>query len=204
MDLDNRIIVEITSNIKKINMQKEQWISSGEKHSGKLLGNMVAMVLRKHIENIINYNGLEYAVSGCNAYIDGCPIEWDLLLVKKNAIVNDYNVYKVEDVVTAIEFKTSGTIDVRYNQRTKDEFLQETFGKQFSYLTSKGITFAYITFSSDKDWFDSTKEYFDRMNNKQAMAFAFVNDKELAKGNIVRLCSDFDKYINELLKGENK
>ena len=124
------------------------------------------------------------------------------MLVKKNAIVNDYNVYKVEDVVTAIEFKTSGTIDVRYNQRTKDEFLQETFGKQFSYLTSKGITFAYITFSSDKDWFDST--YFDRMNNKQAMAFAFVNDKELAKGNIVRLCSDFDKYINELLKGENK
>jgi len=75
----------------------------------KISGNILAHTLRKYIKDIVNP---QYQVSVVNSYIKGCKIEWDLLILK-NTVSEDeinYNIYYPENVVCALEFKTSGAV----------------------------------------------------------------------------------------------
>ena len=78
------------------------------------------MKLRKYIINIINYHGLNCKVSDINSFIKGCPTEWDLIILNENAKdVNNTNVFKVEEVVIVLEFKTSGLLLDQYKNIEK-------------------------------------------------------------------------------------
>ena len=97
--INNRIVTEILSGKEEINYTK-QMTKDNEDVTGsynKIIGNLNAMTLRKYIINIINYHGLGYGVSEINAFVSGCPVEWDLIIVKENAIGNN-NVYKALNV----------------------------------------------------------------------------------------------------------
>ena len=210
--INERIIEEILPQIRNINESKLKYKESNLTYGSKLLGNVIAATIKKYIENIINYYGLEYSVSLNNSFIGYCPIEWDLIIYKKG-LLPENNIIPESDIVAVIEFKTSGTVDVKYKERTKQEFLSLTFDKAFQFIkelelrTNRKINFGYITFSTDIDWFIATKEYFDNQNGVSDTAFAFVDDYEMEKGNIIAVdgCDDFEKYIFNLLKeGSNE
>ena len=204
--VNKRIINEIIPQIKKVNELKGEYRNNNEKFGSKMLGNIIANTIRDYIQNIINYYNLDYSVSLNNAFIDGCPIEWDLIIFDK-ALLPKNNIIDPTKVKAVIEFKTSGTIDVLYNKRSKEEFLEQTFGKAFETVKKMEqevhhkINFGYITFSTDIDWFKATKEYFNKHNEIEDTAFAFLDDKELEKGNIVAVegCAEFEKYLFNLL-----
>ena len=204
--INERIIDEILPQIRNINESKLKYKENNLTYGSKLLGNVVATTIKKSIENIINYYGLDYSVSLNNSFIGYCPIEWDLIIYKKG-LPPDNNIISESDVIAVIEFKTSGTVDVRYKERTKYEFLSLTFDKPFQFIKqleakeNRKINFGYITFSTDIDWFIATKEYFDNQNGVSDTAFAFVDDYEMEKGNIIAVdgCDDFEKYIFNLL-----
>ena len=205
--INERIVEEILPQIRNINENKLKYRESNLTYGSKLLGNVIATTIKKYIENIINYYGLDYSVSLNNSFIGYCPIEWDLIIYKKG-LLPDNNIISEFDVIAVIEFKTSGTVDVKYKERTKQEFLSLTFDKAFQFIkelelrANRKINFGYITFSTDIDWFLATKEYFDKQNGIDGTAFAFLDDKELEKGHIVTVegCDDFEKYIFNLLK----
>ena len=205
--INERIIDEILPQIRNINENKIKYRESNLTYGSKILGNVIATTIKKNIENIINYYGLNYSVSLNNSYIGYCPIEWDLIIYKKG-LLPDNNIIPESEVVAVIEFKTSGTIDIKYKERTKQEFLSITFDKAFQFIkelelrTNRKINFGYITFSTDIDWFLATKEYFDKQNDIDGTAFAFLDDKALEKGLVVAVegCDDFEKYIFNLLK----
>ena len=204
--INERLINEIIPQIKKVKELKGEYRDNNQKFGSKMLGNIIANTIRDYIQNIINYYNLGYSVSLNNAFIDGCPIEWDLIIFDK-ALLPKNNIIEPTKVKAVIEFKTSGTIDVLYNKRSKEEFLEQTFGKAFETVKKieqevhHKINFGYITFSTDIDWFKATKEYFDKQNERKNTAFAFLDDKELEKGHIVAVegCTEFEKYLFNLL-----
>ena len=208
--INERIIEEILPQIRNINENKLKYKESNLTYGSKLLGNVIATTIKKYIENIINYYGLDYSVSLNNSFIGFCPIEWDLIIYKKG-LLPDNNIIYESDVIAVIEFKTSGTVDVKYKERTKQEFLSLTFDKAFQFIKNleaienRKINFGYITFSTDIDWFIATKEYFDKQNGVSDTAFAFIDDYEMEKGHVVAVegCNDFEKYIFNLLN-QNK
>ena len=200
--INERIVEEILPQIRIINESKLKYRENNLTYGSKLLGNVIATTIKKNIENIINYYGLGYSVSLNNSFIGYCPIEWDLIIYKKG-LPPDNNIISESDVVAVIEFKTSGTIDVKYKERTKQEFLSLTFDKQFQFIKkleiaeNRKINFGYITFSTDMNWFIATKEYFDKQNGVSDTAFAFIDDNEMEKGHVVAVegCGDFEEYI---------
>lgn len=208
--INERIIDEILPQIRNINENKTKYRESNLTYGSKILGNVIATTIKKNIENIINYYGLDYSVSLNNSYIGYCPIEWDLIIYRKG-LLPDNNIIPEYEVVAVIEFKTSGTIDVKYKERTKQEFLSITFDKSFQFIkelekrVKHKINFGYITFSTDINWFVETKKYFDKKNEINNTAFAFIDDSEMEKGHIVAVegCDDFEKYIFNLLN-QNK
>ena len=208
--INERIIDEILPQIRNINENKTKYRESNLTYGSKILGNVIATTIKKNIENIINYYGLDYSVSLNNSYIGYCPIEWDLIIYRKG-LLPDNNIIPESEVVAVIEFKTSGTIDVKYKERTKQEFLSITFDKSFQFIkelekrVKHKINFGYITFSTDINWFVETKKYFDKKNEINNTAFAFIDDSEMEKGHIVAVegCDDFEKYIFNLLN-QNK
>lgn len=201
--INKRIIDEILPYITEISKNKLEYKNRNEKFGNKMLDNVVANVIRKYIENFINYYNLNYSVSLGNSFISGIPTEWDLIICKKG-LLPDSNIIKSENVVAVIEFKSSGNVDTKYKEHTKQEFLDKEYAKRFEYIHNidNKIIFAYISFSMDLDWYKSTRDYFDYMNNYQNTVFTFLDDKELDKGHIVAVegCEDFEKYIFNLLK----
>lgn len=204
--INDRIIDEILRGKEEINFEK-QIVKDDEELTGsfnKLVGNLTAMTLRKYILNIINYHGLNLKVSNSNAFIKGCPIEWDLIILKSNAEdINNTNVFQLDDVVAVFEFKTSGLMKNQYLE------IDKTFENQFSYINyfkknyNKQIPFGYITFAESEEWFLGTKEYFDKMNNKTDTVFVFLEYDLLVKNDekhYIEECNDFEKYLYGILK----
>lgn len=207
-DINKRIVDELVFKIKELSIEKENWKRNNEKYGNKPLGNLISKTLRRYMINISNYYNWNCQISECDSFIKGCPIEWDLLVLKKNIISDGSNTYNLSDILYAVEFKTSGTIDTEYKKHTREEFFNDKFGKHFRYLkrmeqeTKHKIPFIYITFSSVKDWFDDTKIYFDNQNQINNTAFAFLDDKELEKGKISYLekCPNFEDFLFDILK----
>ncbi len=202
--INDRIINEILEGKKNINYAKEI-VKDDENLSGsfnKLVGNLTAMTLRKYISNIINYHGLNYKVSNTNAFVKGCPIEWDLIILKSTAEdINNTNVFNVDDCVCLLEFKTSGLMTNQYKH------IDETFKNQFNYLhlfrkqTQKSIPFGYITFAESIEYYTGTKNFFDKQNNLHNTVFAFLDYDNLARDNkkvYIEECNDFEDYLYNL------
>lgn len=202
--INDRIIDEIIKGKESINFEK-RLIKDDENLKGsfnKLVGNLTAMTLRKYISNIINYHGLTYKVSNSNAFVKGCPIEWDLIILKSNAEdINNTNVFDINDCVCLLEFKTSGLMPNQYKN------IDNTFKTQFNHLYSlrktakKNIPFGYITFAESIDYYEGTLKYFDDMNGLNNTAFAFLDYQELAlkdKKKYIDECNDFEKYLFDL------
>ena len=208
-DINKRIVAEVVPKIKELSTDKENWRKINEKFGNKPLGNLISKTLRRYMINIGNYYNWDCRISECDSFIEGCPIEWDLLVLKKNVVSDGSNTYKLSDVLYAVEFKASGTVDPDYKKHTREEFFNDQFGKRFRYLkrmeqeTKHKIPFIYITFSSVRDWFDDTKMYFDNQNDMNNTAFAFLDDKELEKGRIsyIEECSNFESFLFDLLRG---
>ena len=202
--INDRIIDEILRGKEEINFEK-QIVKDDEELTGsfnKLVGNLTAMTLRKYILNIINYHGLNLKVSNSNAFIKGCPIEWDLIILKSNAEdINNTNVFDINDCVCLLEFKTSGLMPNQYKN------IDNTFKTQFNHLyalrktAKKNIPFGYITFAESIDYYEGTLKYFDDMNGLNNTAFAFLDYQELAlkdKKKYIDECNDFEKYLFDL------
>lgn len=197
--INNRIVTEILNGKEEINYTK-QMTKDNEDLKGsynKIIGNLNAMTLRKYIINIINYHGLGYGVSEVNAFVSGCPVEWDLIIVKENAISKN-NVYKAEDVAALVEFKMSGLTGPQFKN------IKQIFHTQFNYLTdirsraNRMIPFCYITFAETPSYFTKTKEYFDEMNGINDTAFAFINYSTLQnsdKKDFFDECNDFESFL---------
>lgn len=209
--INDRIVNEILKGKDKINLDKEIIKEEDEEPGSfnKLVGNLTAMTLRKYIINIINYYGLNLKVSSSNAFISGCPIEWDLIILKNDAEdINNTNVFNFKDIVAVLEFKTSGL------RRKQLENIDNTFFQHFKYLErlnkkhNKHVLFGYITFTEAPDFFEKTKEFFDKKNNvsKIPTAFAFLDYdsyQKYDKKKYIDECNDFEEFLYGILKGEN-
>ena len=203
--INDRIVNEILKGKQEINYNKE--IRKDDENLkgnfNKVIGNLTSMTLRKYIINIINYYGLNFKVSNVNSFIKGCPTEWDLIILNEKAKdVNNTNVFEAEEVITVLEFKTSGLLLVQYKN------IEKTFELQFNYLNHfnkehiKKITFAYITFAETEEYFARTKKYFDLKNNKLNTAFAFLEYDLLVKKDekhYINECLDFKKFLFGIL-----
>lgn len=203
--INDRIIDDILMARSEIESEK-QICSKDEFLKGsfnKKIGNLTAMTFRRYISNILNYHGLNFKVSNSNAFIRGCPIEWDLIILKSNAEdINNTNVFDVHDVVAVLEFKTSGLTIQQY----KD--MDASFINQFNYLNyfkkeyNISIPFGYISLSESVEFFQGTKKYFDEHNNKKNTAFVFLDWTLLYNKDEKRYieeCNDFEKFIFDLL-----
>lgn len=98
----------------------------------KISGNIFSQTLRKYISKIL---AGKYKVSVVNAYIKGSEREWDLLILKNDVSKEEetYNVYNSENVVAAVEFKTSGiftsniSLALKYLNDREDELKEIKF-----------------------------------------------------------------------------
>lgn len=207
--INDRIVTEILKGKAEINYTKQMTKDNEDTKNSynKVIGNLNTMTLKKYITNIINYHSLGYSVSDANAFVYGCPVEWDLIIVKQNA-VGANNVYKVEDVVALVEFKMSGLVDKQYKN------IENTFYKQFKYIEDmhnktkdRIIPFCYITFAETPKYFAKTKEYFDKMNGISNTAFAFIDYSKLkgsGRKNYFPECNDFEAYLYNILNVSEK
>lgn len=166
----------------------------------KSTGNVIASILRKYIKKYCNK---KYKVSNVNSYIEGCPIEWDLIILKKDAVDNYINTYRLDDCVCLIEFKTSGLWAYQVKQ------IDKTFDLHFKYLYNfreklgRSIPFAYITYSETISYYEETKKYFDKMNGINNTTFMFKkynSSKNNQNYDFEVGYSDFEKYIMDLLR----
>lgn len=207
-NVENRIVSEILKGKESINYDKE--INKDDENMpgsyAKIVGNLNTMTLRKYISSILNYYGLDFKVSNCNAFIKGCPIEWDLLVLKDTAIdINNTNVFNPDDVICVFEFKTSGLMRTTFNN------IEDAFKRQFEWIkkfrkdVNRKIPFGYISFSESysrkRDIYDGIIEYFERINNLKNIVYVFLDYDSLAKNEIkyINKDNDFEEYLLNLI-----
>ncbi|WP_040683779.1 hypothetical protein [Thermobrachium celere] len=127
------------------NQEKSSW--------HKLSGDIAVRVLAEFISHEIDSTK---EVSQPNAFIEGCPTEFDLLIVKKGSRPIYYsNCYKSEDVFAALEIKHKGIFHVSDAQKIRDNF--DRAKKLFPH-----IDFMYVTISERASVKNPTSiNYFD-------------------------------------------
>lgn len=207
--ITKRIAEEILKARKDINFRKEI-IKEDENVRGsfnKIIGNIVASTFRKYISYILNYYGYDYRVSNVNAFIKDYPTEWDLIILKNDAIETNTNVYNANDVVAVIEFKTSGLADKDIAKQFDNQFsnIKNIFNKNES---DHQIVFGYITFAETPTLYEDTKKYFDSNNNQINTTFVFTNFNKIQNKEDITFdeCvyneednSNFEEYLLKLL-----
>lgn len=97
----------------------------GKTHS-KLSGVIAAEHFRQEIEMILRKYNAPYKISENNAYIQGCHIEFDFLLLKQDAEpLLSVPVYRVCDVAAILECKTNGIYE--YKKSSLERLFQAYF-----------------------------------------------------------------------------
>ena len=143
---------ELISYIKK---QKSLNIPIAKKNNSwnKCLGDITSCLFSNYIEKMI---GNKYAISGPNSFVDGFPYEFDLLILKKGAKNMKFtSIYKPEDVVCCVEFKSYAP---RKNEDQLGDYAKE-FKRRFKSL--KKIKFIYLTMLISDKKFDELKSEFE-------------------------------------------
>lgn len=200
--INKRIVDEIIYGLSVIDEDKIKTPSDLKSDYKKIHGNLVAITLRKYIQNIINYFGLNYKVSVVNSYIKGSPIEWDLLILKGNARgINDTNIYNVNDCVCILEIKKPGIYNMKdFKANIKKQINNINYIRK---LTNTNLNFGYISFEETPNYFEITKEYFKELNESSDNVFTFVKYPYEAKLEFIDGCEDFEKYLFSILDKNN-
>lgn len=200
--INERIVNEIVKGLETIEIEDSKLPFNLKGSFKKSHGNLVAMVLRKYISNIINYYGLNYKVSICNSYVEGSPIEWDLIILKDTANeINKINIYNVKDCVCILEIKASGIVgEVEFRNALENQV------NHIKYLRKNGnsnLQFAYISFQETKKSIEKTKQYFNELDEVSDNVFTFVKYPYDAKLEFIEGCEDFEKYLFNILDKNN-
>ncbi len=137
-------VKQITDVYKELDSLNKKSSKRGEwsKYKGDVINRLVIYLLRKHFRG----------VSEMNAYIEGSPKQFDILILRddtKPVHTFDSNVWESEDVKVIIEVKT-------YGSWSNPEKMEEEF-KEFQ---SYGKLFFYITLAERKRMTNQTKEIY--------------------------------------------
>jgi hypothetical protein len=125
---------------------------SWNRYNGKVACNVVKYYLEKHLRN-----GLKVATS---AFIEGLPIEFDILIVDKDAIPEEFtDAFDPESVHSVIEVKSHGTIGEERLEQIKRIFekLDKEYGIKPIYLTIRKI--GGPRRNGSKNWIEITTKF---------------------------------------------
>ena len=113
----------------------------------KLNGAIAAEIIKHNIKTILESHNLPYKITENNVYIEGCFTEWDLIIVKKNAInLDGLPIYRLDDVVVVVECKAFGLF---FNSKNKNYNPLEKFLSSYKMLqaNNENLRPIYITLS---------------------------------------------------------
>lgn len=162
-------------------------VSPRGRRTAKLKGSMTACLIKKYVESVIQEKHLDCAVSDNNVYIEGEPLECDLLILKKDAepVLPGQCIYRKEDVKAILECKSTGIFD------------DDPFDKELETLkelngTDNRIKFGYLCVSEDTS---SNNRLLNLSNTK---INAYVDDAQRDHGVYCfsRLSRDYSPYEN--------
>ena len=115
-DTEQAEIVRIIENMERKSEGVEGASFRWNKFNGDLACRVVREYLRKHLPK-------EVKVAGPNAYIEGYPTEFDLLLVTEDALPAAFtNAYRDHEVRFIIEVKSHGYMNREFPSRLLSEF----------------------------------------------------------------------------------
>ena len=179
----------------------------------KLNGLLAANLLRRELVRYFREHALPYTVSPVNSYVIGSKYEYDLLIVKADAQPFSDYLYTPDDVITVIESKAGGLMNVK----NECENIAQAFNA--AHILNRTIRFGYITVGENvpvhevnrlgnptvNHW-ELTKYYFKE--NLDADAERKIYAATLHKGNRNNLCDEgsdeaFLEFIEALLPLEN-
>ena len=179
----------------------------------KLNGLLAANLLRRELVRYFLEHALPYTVSPVNSYVIGSKYEYDLLIVKADAQPFSDYLYTPDDVITVIESKAGGLMNVK----NECENIAQAFNA--AHILNRTIRFGYITVGENvpvhevnrlgnptvNHW-ELTQYYFKE--NLDADAERKIYAATLHKGNRNNLCDEgsdeaFLEFIEALLPLEN-
>lgn len=108
------------------------------------------VVTVEYLQRALSQQGI--ATSPANVFIEGLPIEIDLIVPKEGATPKHGSLYKPEDVVAALEVKFYGAFGTEALDR-----LQHNLKKIQS--VNRSIWCAYVTLMERQTWWTKTKEH---------------------------------------------
>lgn len=91
--------------------QNNVYVESKKLNDHKITGAIVAEVFKEKIEEVFKEKGLDtkYKISENNVYVAGCRVEFDFLILKKDAEkIEHLPIYPLDKVVAVLESKTYG------------------------------------------------------------------------------------------------
>ncbi|MBQ2904173.1 MAG: hypothetical protein IJE48_07230 [Clostridia bacterium] len=156
----------------------------------KLHGNITANILIKYMQAVIDSSELPYKVSPSNSFIDGYGVEWDALIVEKDAVnIMNLNVFEPSRVVAVVEFKTSGLFykkaDFSYDDGNMDNcpVLKNMIDSYKRMATENPkLKLGYISLKESEShrggfgYITETRRIIDkRLNGKNYSCFNFIN-----------------------------
>ena len=139
---------------------KEQFVTKYKKPKiswSKCTGSITSKIFSHYIKK---YSKGKFDISNENAFIEGFPKEWDLLIVKKGRKPYKFTaIYKPEDVICCMEFKTSG---LRKNDEQLKEYAKK-IKKEHGLLRkkNKSIKIIYLTMKVSDEYFEKTEKNFN-------------------------------------------
>lgn len=143
-----------------------------KRSSGKPNGSLAANIFIKYIQSVLDNKNKPYRVSEQNAYIIGCSVEFDALIVDKDAYnIMGYNIYDPKNVVALIEFKAGGLIGEvdKFDCKANPEsyFLKSLFDSYQKLLRyrKKPLKTGYITFREQIPKSTKAINYLDKTEN---------------------------------------
>lgn len=172
----------------------------------KLRGAIAVELLRQEINKYLVNNHMPFKTSAVNSYIAGSKFEYDLLIVKEDAVPYLGLVYQPKEVVAIIESKAGGLFDVDKNTNSIAKAVNRTLE------INSAIRFGYITMSENvpvknyhqdgrptvKHW-DLTKKYLKEKINGKVIVYAVTLHQGKA---LIDEGSDdeFYNFINALIE----
>lgn len=172
----------------------------------KLRGAIAVELLRQEINKYLVNNHMPFKTSAVNSYIAGSKFEYDLLIVKEDAVPYLGLVYQPKEVVAIIESKAGGLFDVDKNTNS----IAKTVNRALE--INSAIRFGYITMSENvpvknyhqdgrptvKHW-NLTKKYLREKINGEVIVYAVTLHQGKA---LIDEGSDdeFYNFINALIE----
>ena len=159
----------------------------------KCSGDITSGLLSYYLKKSISKNKYRYGVSSLNSFIEGFPYEFDFLILRKNAKPYRYtSIYKLEDVICCMEFKTLGTIkDSDELKKYADKFKNMLKQINLANTTNRKVKIIYLTMTAFEGYFKETKQAF-----KPIKCFKLWERKQnkICKGAWKKLMMELNKY----------